>query len=142
MNKIKSVILIDHNDIDNFISHRILENYGATNVITFKCASSALSYLKETGIKHQLILVDIYMPIVDGFEFIDKFYELELHKHQGEICLLSTSVNPLHKKRAEEMKIKFLDKPLTVETLSELIITDPKTAKCYGKNENNSYNFK
>jgi CheY-like chemotaxis protein len=117
MTKIKSAVLIDCNDIDNFINRKILENYGATNVIVFKCANNALSYLKETSIKYQRILIDIHLPVMDGFEFIDKFYELDLHKTQGKICILSASINPLHKEKSEEKKIKFIDKPLTIEKL-------------------------
>lgn len=117
MIKLKSVILIDNNEIDNFINRKILEHYGITNIISFKNPSEALSFLKTTVEKYQLILVDVYLPMIDGFEFIDKFNELGLNKTQGEIVILSTSMNPVHLNKAKEMNIAFIDKPLTIEKL-------------------------
>lgn len=89
MNRITSVILINDNYIDNFINQKILEDFGITNIITFRNAYSALSYLINTPYKYQLILIAINLPIIDGFEFIDKFHQLELYKRHGKICLLS-----------------------------------------------------
>ncbi|OFY85898.1 MAG: hypothetical protein A3F72_08170 [Bacteroidetes bacterium RIFCSPLOWO2_12_FULL_35_15] len=129
MNKIESAIVIDDNDINNFITQMMLASYGVTTIITFECAVNALTYLKKTEIKYQLILIDIYMPTIDGFEFIEMFYELKLNKHHGEICLLSASLALLHKKKAEEMKIKFFDKPLTIENLN--CLEECETTKCY-----------
>jgi len=117
MKNIKSALLIDDSNIDNFINHKMLESHGVTNVISFNNALSALSYLKEAHIKYDLILIDIYMPINDGFSFIDKFYELELHKTQGQICILTVSLNPLDKAKAAEKNIKFIEKPFTIEKL-------------------------
>lgn len=116
-NKIRSVMLIDDDEIDNFINRKVLEQYGITDIISFKSVSPALSYLKKTDVKYQLILTDIYLPMIDGFEFIDKFNELELHKTQGEICLLSASINSSDKDKAEEKNIKIIEKPFTIEKL-------------------------
>ena len=113
----KSVLLIDSLEIDNFVNHKLLEIYGVKDVIAFRSPSKALAYLKETDITYQLILVDIYLPIMNGFEFIDKFYELNLDKQHGEICLLSASLDPLHKQKSKEMNIKFIEKPLTIDKL-------------------------
>jgi CheY-like chemotaxis protein len=115
--KIKTVLLLNSNYIENYANQKVLENYGVTNVITFRNAYSALSYLIDTPYKYQLILVDIHLPILDGFEFIDKFNQLELYKKHGEICLLSASLNPFQKKKAAEKNIKFIEKPLIIENL-------------------------
>jgi CheY-like chemotaxis protein len=117
MTKIKSILLIDNNEIDNFINHKIAENYGVTNIVTFKSADNALDFLLKTKIKFQFIIVDLYLPMTDGFQFIDKFNELELYKTQGEICLLSASINPAHKKQSAERNVRFIEKPLTIEKL-------------------------
>ena len=104
MNKIKSVLLLDSLEIDNFVNHKLLEIYGISDVISFRSANMALAYLKETNIEYQFILVDIYLPIMGGFEFIDMFRSLDLHKKHGEICLLSASLDPLDKeKQSKEM---------------------------------------
>lgn len=113
--KIKTVLLLDSNYIENYSNQKVLENNGVTNVISFRNAYSALSYLINTPYKYQLILVDIHLPILDGFEFIDKFNQLELYKKHGSICLLSASINPFHKKKAIEKNVKFIQKPLIID---------------------------
>ena len=114
---IKSVMLIDSIEIDNFVNHKLLEIYGVKDVIAFRSPSKASANLKETNITYQLILVDIYLPIMSGFEFIDKFYQLDLHKKHGEICLLSASLDPFHKQKSAEKNIRFIEKPLTIDKL-------------------------
>ena len=114
---IKSVLLIDNNDIDNFVNSKILENYGVTSIISHRSVKSALNHLKETNIIYQLILVEIYLPITDGFEFIDMFRSLDLHKKHGEICLLSASLDPIHKHKSAEKNVRFIEKPLTIQRI-------------------------
>ncbi len=115
--ELKSVLLIDSLEIDNFVNHKLLEIYGVKEIMSFRNARKALSYLIETDIMYQLILVEIYLPITDGFEFIDLFFELNLHKKHGEICLLSASLDPLHKEKAEQRNVRFIEKPLTIQCI-------------------------
>lgn len=117
MDNIKSALLIDNNDVDCFINHRLLKSHGVTNVITFNDAHSALLYLQETNVIYHLILVDIYMRELDGFEFVDKFYELGLHNTQGELCVLTSSANLLNKVKSSKRNVKCILKPLTIEQL-------------------------
>lgn len=117
MTEIESVLLIDNSELDNFINHKILEAHGVTNIVAFKSADTALDFLLKTNIKFQFIIVDLYFPMMDGFQFIDKFNELELYKTQGEICLLSASINPTHKKKSAERNVRFIEKPLTLKYL-------------------------
>jgi CheY-like chemotaxis protein len=117
MTEINSILLVDNSELDNFINHKILEARSVTNVVSFKSADTALSFLLKTNIKFQFILVDIHLPIMDGFQFIDKFNELGLSKTQGQICLLSASINPLDKKLSAERDVRFIEKPLTIEKL-------------------------
>lgn len=114
---ITSVLLIDNNDVDLFINQKILENFGVKHIKSFKNAKDALCYLSETNIYYQFILLDIYLPLTTGFEFIDKFIEIGLHKKNGEICLLSASINPLDKEQGTERHLKFIEKPLTMDKL-------------------------
>ena len=117
MTEIESILLIDNGDIDNFINHKILEAYGVPNIVSFKSADTALDFLSKTNIKFQYILVDIHLPTMDGFEFINKFNELGLQKTQGQICLLSASLNPSHKIQSEKLDVRFIEKPLTIQNL-------------------------
>ena len=115
--KFSSVILIDNNEIDNFINMKLLEHYGITDIIAFTNNKSALTYLKETENTYQLILVGLYMPIASGFEFTNEFRKLELQNKHCKVLLLSAFFSPIDIKLADEMNIKCIDKPLTMEKL-------------------------
>ena len=117
MKKNKSVLLIDDNKIDRFVNQKIFEYNGITNIHSISNPNKALSHLKDTDIRYFIILIDIFLPIMNGFDFIDKFYELELNKRQGEICLLSASINPLDIEKASERNVRLMEKPLNIEAL-------------------------
>ena len=117
ISELKSVLLVDSLEIDNFVNQKLLEIHGVKEIISFKSANKALTHLKETDIIYQLILVDIYLPITDGFEFIDMFRSLDLHKKHGEICLLSASLDPIHKHKSAEKNVRFIEKPLTIQRI-------------------------
>ena len=85
--------------------------------MSLRCPKKALVHLKETNISYQLILVEIYLPMIDGFEFIDMIHVLGLHKKHGEICLLSASLNPSHKQKSAEKNVRFIEKPLTIQCI-------------------------
>lgn len=121
MSKIKSVILIDNSEIDNFINTKLLEYYGVSDIRSFKKANEALIYLNETAINYQFIFVGIYMPMMNGFEFIDKFRVLELQNKHGKIILLSAFFSPDDIEIANEKNIKYIDKPLTINQLLEYV---------------------
>lgn len=120
MNKINSVMLIDNNEIDNFINRKILENSGIKNILSFNNTITALIHLRNETKKYDLILIDIYFPVLDGFEFIDSFNRSELYKVHGDICFLSATINPEHKKWAFDRKIIFIEKPLSIDKLLAL----------------------
>lgn len=112
-----AVLLIDNNVIDLLINRKLFEIYGVTNVHCVRNGNDALLHLKETSVIYHVILIDIYLPFMDGFEFLDKFTELGLNKKHGKICLLSASVNPLDKEKADERNVIFMEKPLNIEKI-------------------------
>lgn len=116
----KTALLIDSNLIDIFINRKILEHYGITHIRCERNCNDALSHLQKISIKYDIILTDIYLPLTNGFEFIDKFTQLGLNKRHGEVFILSSSINPLDKEKAEQRKIKFIEKPLSIENLALL----------------------
>ena len=120
MKKIKSAIIIDYSEMDTFIADKILKKYGVTNIMTFKSTYKALFYLKDTSFSYDFILIEVNVPFMDGFEFIDKLHELDIHKKQGEICLYTTSINSVTKKKSIEKNVKLFEKPLTLKKLQTI----------------------
>lgn len=111
------VLLIDDNSIDNFINRKILEYYGAFSVTVFNSACLALEHLVDTEIKYHYIFVDLIMPVMDGFTFIEQFIKMQLNIGQGTLVIVSASLNPLDLIMAKRLTINFIEKPLTLEKL-------------------------
>lgn len=113
----KNALIIDNNIIDLFINRKILESHGISKIYCAKTCKDALTHLQESAHKYDLIITDIYLPMMDGFEFADKYYELKLNNKHGEIFITSASVDPEHKQKAKQRNIKFIEKPLSIEKL-------------------------
>lgn len=129
MTKIKKILLVDDDDTSNFINKLVLKGMdisGEINVSTN--GEDALNYLIENcesdsnKVGHTLILLDINMPVMNGFEFLDALKEHpELREDDLKICMLTSSTNPEDIKRAKQYNIYgYLDKPLTAEKIKEV----------------------
>jgi CheY-like chemotaxis protein len=125
--KIHSVLLIDDSIPINFFHKRIIEKAGITmSCIALNNGQEALDYLK---VKHdtkeklpELIFIDINMPVLNGWEFLEKFRAL--HKsipNEVITVMLTTSINPDDKEKAKTHNISnYIPKPLTVKILQDL----------------------
>jgi CheY-like chemotaxis protein len=94
LKKIDKVMLIDDDKLANFINKKLIHKMGITNKIIVKeNASEALQYLQKTKTFPSLIILDIYMPRMDAFEFIEEFKKLEYHKKNNKtrIVILTAS---------------------------------------------------
>lgn len=90
-----SVFLIDNNEIDNFIHQRKLKNFSEDiNVFTFQTATEALKCIQKNNKAPQLILLNLYLPLMNGFEFLEIYEKLDCEKMNTSIYILSTTIRP------------------------------------------------
>lgn len=133
MKKINCILLIDDNPADNeFHTIKIRKSNTCNHIKVATDGHEALAYLIKSGDqggldpypKPDLIYLDINMPGMNGFEFLEEYKNLdEQLKSKVVIIMLTTSLNPDDQKRAEantEVK-EFQNKPLTVEVLLDTI---------------------
>jgi CheY-like chemotaxis protein len=120
----KTCLLIDDNYIDNFVTRRILESGDFTDqVIVSQSASEAIETLRAGLIRPDVIFLDIRMPMMGGFEFLQEYDKLEIEgKKAIKIFMLSSSLDPTDLKKSTNNKYitQFIHKPLTQKTLDEL----------------------
>jgi DNA polymerase III alpha subunit len=82
--KYRTVMLIDDNEIDNLINQKMIEAASVTeNIYTHTGAKSAIEFLKNMEkldvadqVLPDIIFLDIDMPLMDGFQFLDEFEKL------------------------------------------------------------------
>jgi CheY-like chemotaxis protein len=121
------VLIIEDNPIDVFINTRVVEQSGLSKeVLAIQSAREALEFLTQRASNSELpnlIFLDIRMPDIDGFEFLQEFSELP--QRVLELCkivMLSSTIDPLELERARNSPfvLAFIPKPLTRDKIIEL----------------------
>ena len=130
--KYRNILLLDDNDLDNFINEKMMESnlFSRKNYIctSGKSAIEFLTNIIEMGENinenyPEIIFVDLNMPLMDGFQFIEYFKKnLESKLHNPKIVILTSSIFPEDVSKAVTISkdIIFLNKPLTKDILEKL----------------------
>ena len=124
--KFKSILLIDDNSADNRYNQIILEEMNIVdNVDIVVNGLEAINYLKkENQNPPELIFLDINMPKMNGWEFLEQYKHLDTEqKARVVIVILTTSANPDDIKKAKQIQevTGFETKPLSKEMMSEIL---------------------
>ncbi len=116
-------LLIDDNYIDNIVTRKLLENNGfANNIVIHESPDDAMEALHTGSVSPDVIFLDIRMPTMDGFEFLERYDKLNINKNGTKIYLLSSSLDPADIKRSTANKYitQLIHKPLTKQILAEI----------------------
>jgi CheY-like chemotaxis protein len=123
MYRFNTILLVDDDYVTNYLTERQLKNaLIAKSVKAVKNGEEALTYLAEPANKTpELILLDINMPEMDGFEFLKYFKKMTLEK-DIRIVLLTAAIDSDRKKKLNSFGFhEIIEKPFTIIKLDEVI---------------------
>jgi response regulator of citrate/malate metabolism len=134
MHKINCVLLIEDDHVTNFLNNRIIKGLRISEKINLAHnGKEALNFVKNFALMNlntgpELILVDLNMPVSDGFEFIYGFKELQLsNSDKIKIIVLTTSDHEEDiGKIIRDKNIGYINKPLTEDKLLSVLWKDYK----------------
>ena len=120
------VLLIDDSSADNFLAKRVLRAAGiASKLLSFLSGDEALSYLSQTDREPvDLILLDVNMPRMDGFDFAAEYRRLDDGlKAKNLFLMISSELSMGDEKRlkAEPVIDATIAKPLDPEAIARLL---------------------
>lgn len=124
-----SILLVDDDEINNFISIKLIKKALLTTEI-MACLNGKYAIDQLVSIQKKdpdklpdFILLDINMPIMNGWEFLDEYKRLNIDPSgKTKIYIISSSVfsNDINKARSYPLVKSFISKPLSVEKIKEM----------------------
>ena len=119
------VLLIDDEFISNLIVRRYLDILGNADYVVQTNGKEALNYLNQCKANSEFpdfIFLDLRMPIMDGFEFLEHYEKMDIAK-DIKLHVLTSSLNQDDLNRARKFKSVsgYIQKPLKPNQLAEII---------------------
>ena len=128
-NKVDCILLIDDDEATNFLHKIVINRAGCANkVVAVQSGADALEFLTTKSNSRypqpDIIFLDINMPVMDGWEFLEEYKKLDIECRAKKIVvMLTTSLNPDDRIKAEQCGLldDFMNKPLKAEMITELL---------------------
>jgi len=130
MSKLHTVLLIDDDEINNLICTKIIKkNDFAENIVTCLSARQALNYLQEAlqeeneKLLPDLILLDINMPAMNGWDFLNQYEQIEDMKSEEIVLIMLSSsmyVDDINRAKTFNSVADYITKPLTAAHLQQI----------------------
>lgn len=129
MQKLTCALLVDDDQTTNYLNQLLLKRLSVTEKILVALnGQEALDLLlihcqQATPDCPALILLDVKMPVMDGFAFLEAYDRLPLaEKNAIIIVMLTTSLHPQDVDRVQKLNIAgFLNKPLTESKINDVL---------------------
>jgi CheY-like chemotaxis protein len=129
---LNKVLFIDDDAVTLMLNRMLIEKTSfAREMLTAENGKVALDYYKdllespeEADSYPRLMFLDLNMPIMDGWEFLEEFTKPAFRQHfeETKIIVLSSSIDPADRERSQRypMVVDFIRKPVTAEILEQL----------------------
>jgi CheY-like chemotaxis protein len=118
----RKIVLIDDDQLNNLINTRIITKFSDYAVRSFTSGREGLQFLAscEPGDFPEILFLDINMPVMDGWEFLEEYQKLPEDLVQNCLVIMLTSsidINDIEKSKLYKNVREFMSKPLTVDSL-------------------------
>lgn len=126
MERIKRVLLVDDDGINNFLNERLIRKLQLADEIIVTCnGKEGIDYLKfcreKEDILPQLIFLDINMPVMDGFDFVKALDTID-PSLQSRIIFLTTSRSPRDIEKIQNLgSFRYINKPLSEQKIKSCL---------------------
>lgn len=125
---LQCVMLIDDDPDDNFLHRLVIEDTGLNpEIVVAESGEKALRYFSGDAYfrKPDVIFLDINMPGMSGFDFLEKYKALPARLNSGtKVVMLSTSSLPKDQQKASSIweNVYYRTKPLTEQIIEEVVL--------------------
>lgn len=122
----RNFLVVDDDEVCQFMGIRALLRMGFldSQIQTALNGREAFEIINhpDSGKLPDVIFLDLNMPVMNGFEFLEIFKTLSLEKRNMKIVVLSSSNNPIDMDRAKKLgATQYLTKPMTTEMLKPIL---------------------
>ena len=124
MKKVNCILLVDDDETTNIINEMLIMDMDITEeLVQARNGKEGINLLQQQKNQPELILLDINMPVMDGFDFLEAYNKMEFTgKSSAVIVMLTTSMNPKDVERAKKAGVAdYINKPLTEQSLREVL---------------------
>ncbi|MCZ8330719.1 MAG: response regulator [Flavobacterium sp.] len=126
---LRKVICIDDDPITLMLCKKVMERVEfASEINTLQNGEEAIKQFEDyekidTKNAPDMVFIDLNMPVMNGWEFLDEYFKREYHKKfKTHFIVLSSTIDPkdVEKSKLYSMVVDFLSKPITKTMLEEL----------------------
>lgn len=130
MPKLARILLVDDDQTTNYLNQLLLKRLDVAEQLQVALnGQEALNALQTEApeapdLEPTLVFLDVKMPVMDGFEFLEAYDQLPAARRSGVvIVMLTTSLHPQDLERVQQLRIGgFLNKPLTREKVDSVLL--------------------
>ena len=122
------ILLVDDEEVSNFLAKKLIErSKDGCHIDTVNNGDEALNFINERHASNRplpdFIFLDLNMPILDGFGFLDAFNQLAIpQKEKIRIFIVSSSLDHNDSIKAKELgATQFISKPLNTQIITTIL---------------------